>query len=144
MEKKEVKPSRVLSKEEQQEIKDLYLAEEWGAWRIARQMHMSIHTVNRFLVKEGLMRTQEEMLRMRSKLYGVVSKMTDEEKAYIVKSYNEGVSVFSLGKEFNCTWKPIKRILVDNGVAIRDKKASKINQQAMTAKKAQEVLDEQG
>ncbi len=127
---------RVLSQEEQQEIKDLYLNDMYGSWRISRLMHVNLGVVNRFLEAEGIKRNKEEMYKARTKQYEV--KFDDDELDTMVERYNNGTSIYTLRKELKLSNKPIVNALLKRGVKIRDRHEAKANQKAINRKRKEQ------
>ena len=46
-------------------------------------------------------------------------EFSKEDIEFILKEYDSGVSLKNIGKHFNCTRKPIKRVIIENGGTIR-------------------------
>ncbi len=119
---------RLITKEEKAEMKDLYLNKGWGAWRIAKTMHISAPTVVRYIEEEGIKRSKEEMYEVRSQHIEV--KFTEEEVDAIVEKYENGTSIYKLRKELKLSNKPIVKALKKRGVKVRTRLEAKALQKA--------------
>ena len=113
------RPMRVLTAEEKEEIIELYCNQRRGVYHIGQEMHIHVPVIVRWLASEGIMRTKKEMLEARSEKYAY--EFTREEIDRMTTEYTSAeASIYKLATEFEVSERVIKRLLLKEGVEIRD------------------------
>ena len=117
-------------------IKKMYV--EDGEILVAVRDHIkcSISRLKDFLIEEGILRSQDEVLKRRGK--AIALKFTDDERADIIDQFNKGVRIFNIVKQYQCTYVPIYNCLIDGGVDLTQTylRTSKTIQKLLADRKA--------
>ena len=134
--------NRVLTTEEREEIRDLYLNLGMGRWRIAKQMHMCVSSVDIVIKGEGIERSAEEMYKIRAK-GNMARDFTPEEALDIAQKYKDGMSLYQLRRVYNVSNGPLFNILTTYNVPLRSSEQAKKNQKKNSIVKKIDKLQKQ-
>lgn len=105
---------RVLTSEEKKNIEELYLEKKMGIAIASKALKISIPVIAKYLTSVGKLRSQEEMVAIRSKNNQV--DFTSDQVKEMVDMFNKGVSVYKIKKHFDTSTVPVVRALIKGGV----------------------------